>query len=172
MQTNFCSEYILESLHWIGDLNLAKGYQKNVCHVVFKFWLTWGRSLHYFLVLLLLTLNILYLLWMSLNATLNAYLCGAPNRRYIYGSCCKTLVSNCANGQPYGVFYEDICLLVVITTSVLILTILLQFPLGKLAQYRSWDLTIMYFRHCFIWLLNLSKFSQCFGVFIFTIKTL
>ena len=45
-------------------------YQKNVCHVILRFWLTLGRSLHYFLVLLLLTLNILRLFWMSLNATL------------------------------------------------------------------------------------------------------
>ena len=28
---------------------------------------------------------------------LMAYLCGTPNRRYIYQSCCKTLVWNCAN---------------------------------------------------------------------------
>ena len=42
-------------------------YHSNVCHVVLKFWLTLGRSLYYFL---LLTLNILCLFWMSLNATL------------------------------------------------------------------------------------------------------
>ena len=38
-----------------------------------------------------------------------AYLYGTPNRRYIYGSCCKTLVCNCANDYPYGVFFTDIC---------------------------------------------------------------
>ena len=74
-----------------------QGYHNNACHVAFSFSLTWGRSLYYFLVLLLLTLNILCLLWMSLNATLNVYLWGIPSRRYIYGSGSKTLVSNCAN---------------------------------------------------------------------------
>ena len=47
-----------------------QGYHNNICHVLLRFWLTLGRSLHYILVLLLLTLNILYLLWVSLNATL------------------------------------------------------------------------------------------------------
>ena len=28
---------------------------------------------------------------------LMAYLCGTPNRRYLYQSCCKTLAWNCAN---------------------------------------------------------------------------
>ena len=41
-----------------------QGYHNNVCHVVWMFWLTLGRSLHFFLVLLLLTLNIICLLWM------------------------------------------------------------------------------------------------------------
>ena len=63
-----------------------QGYHNNVCHVVLRFWLTLGRSLHYFLFLLLLNLNILC-----------SILCGTPNRCYIYGSCCKTLVCNCAN---------------------------------------------------------------------------
>ena len=48
-----------------------QGYCNNVFHVVWMYWLTLCRSLHFFLVLLLLT--------------------------YIYGSTCKTLVSNCAN---------------------------------------------------------------------------
>ena len=39
-------------------------YHNNVCHVVWKFWLTFCRSLHFFLGLLLLTLNIICLLWM------------------------------------------------------------------------------------------------------------
>ena len=47
-----------------------QGHQSNFCHIVLKFWLTLGRPLHYFLVLLWLTLNILVLLWMSLNSTL------------------------------------------------------------------------------------------------------
>ena len=49
-----------------------QGYHNNVYHFVLKLWLFWltlGRSLHYFLVFLFLTLNILCLLWMSLNAT-------------------------------------------------------------------------------------------------------
>ena len=47
-----------------------QGYHSNVCHVILRFWLVLGRSLHYFLIFLLLTLNIICLLWMSLNATL------------------------------------------------------------------------------------------------------
>ena len=47
-----------------------QGYHSNVCHVALRFWLTLGRSLHYFMVVLLLTLKILFLLWMALNATL------------------------------------------------------------------------------------------------------
>ena len=43
---------------------LQKGYQNNVSHVVWVFWLSCCRSLHFFLVLLLLTLNIICLLWM------------------------------------------------------------------------------------------------------------
>ena len=38
-----------------------------------------------------------------------AYLCRTPSRRYIYGSFCKALVCNCANDQPYGVSFTDIC---------------------------------------------------------------
>ena len=40
------------------------GYHNNVRHIVWIFWLTLGRSLHFFLVLLLLTLNMICLLWM------------------------------------------------------------------------------------------------------------
>ena len=46
----------------------------------------------------------------AIKCYLMAYLCGTPNRRYIYGSC-KTLVCNCANDQPYRVFiscYNDL----------------------------------------------------------------
>ena len=45
-------------------------YHSNVCHVALRFWLTLGKSLHYFMVVLLLTLNILFLLWMALNTNL------------------------------------------------------------------------------------------------------
>ena len=117
----------------MGPVQISYGYNNNFCHVVLRLWLTLGRFLHYFLVLSLLTLNILNLLWMSLNATL-WFLCGTPNRRYIYGSCCKALVYNCANDQPCGVFYPDICLKVIMTKSFLIFIILLQLPLGKLVQ--------------------------------------
>ena len=55
----------------VGSVQIwQQAHHNNVCHVVLRFWLTLDRSLHYFLVLLLLTLNILCLLWMSLNATL------------------------------------------------------------------------------------------------------
>ena len=45
----------------------------------------------FFLVLLLLTLNIIYC-----ECYLMTYLCGIPKRGYIYGSSCKT-VSNSAS---------------------------------------------------------------------------
>ena len=64
-----------------------------------------------------------------------AYFCGTSNRCcYNYESCCKALVCKRANDQPYGVFFKYICQKVFITTSFLIFIILLQFPLGKLAQ--------------------------------------
>ena len=45
-------------------------FHNNFCHVVWMFWSTLSKSLHHSLVLLLLTLNIICLLWISLNATL------------------------------------------------------------------------------------------------------
>ena len=47
-----------------------QGYHNNVCHVVWMFWLTFGRSLHFFLVLLLLTFNLFDLYLFIVNATL------------------------------------------------------------------------------------------------------
>ena len=44
-------------------------YHNNVCHVVWMFRLTLGRSFHFFLVLLLLALNIICLLWILPNDT-------------------------------------------------------------------------------------------------------
>ena len=41
-----------------------QGNNNNFCHVVWMFWLTLCRSLHFFLALLLLSLNIICLLWM------------------------------------------------------------------------------------------------------------
>ena len=52
---------------------------------------------------------------------LMTYLCGTTNRCHIYESCCKALV----------IYFTDICLQVVMITSLLIIFILLQFPLGK-----------------------------------------
>ena len=53
----------------VGHVQIwQKGYHSNVCYVVLRFGLILGRSLLYLLVLLLLTLNIRCLLWMSLNA--------------------------------------------------------------------------------------------------------
>ena len=42
-------------------------YHNNVCHVAWTFRLTLGRSFHFFLVLLLLALNIICLLWILPN---------------------------------------------------------------------------------------------------------
>ena len=57
------------------------------------FGLLWAGFLHYFLVLLLLTLFIVNVI----KCYLITYLCRTPSGRYIYGSFCKTLVCNCAN---------------------------------------------------------------------------
>ena len=77
----------------VGPVQIwEQGYQNNVFNVVLRVWLTLTRSLHYFLVLLLLTFNILCLLRMSLNATLWHIFVEQQDRRYIYGNCCKALV--------------------------------------------------------------------------------
>ena len=47
-----------------------QGYHNNVWHIVLRFRLSLGRSLHFLLVFLLSTLNIFCLLRMSLNANL------------------------------------------------------------------------------------------------------
>ena len=64
-----------------------------------------------FLIFLMLsiTLNILYLLWMSsmLPSGISLW---ATNPCYIYWSSGKPLVGNCANDQPYGVLFRDTCL--------------------------------------------------------------
>ena len=64
-----------------------------------------------FLIFLMLsiTLNILYLLWMSsmLPSGISLW---ATNPCYIYWSIGKPLVGNCANDQPYGVLFRDTCL--------------------------------------------------------------
>ena len=55
----------------VGTVHIwQQGYHNNFCHVALRFWLTLGRPLYYFMVVLLLTLSILFLLWMPLNATL------------------------------------------------------------------------------------------------------
>ena len=87
-----------------------------------------------------------------------ACLCETPNRRYIYESCGKTLVFNCANDQPYGAwsvlhrylsisYYEDV---------IFNFSYFITVPIGKT---------------CSISLLTLSKFSQCFKAFMFPIET-
>ena len=89
--------------HFIGCYtcsNLTSGIIQQ-CFVVLRFWLTLGRSLHYFFVLLLLTLSIVNLFIVNV---IKCYL--TPNMLYIYGSCCKTLVCKCAT--PSWVFFTDI----------------------------------------------------------------
>ena len=60
LHTIVCSRYKLETLHWVWDLPKFDNRD-----TITMFYLTLGRFLNYFLVLLLLTLNILCLLWMS-----------------------------------------------------------------------------------------------------------
>ena len=60
LHTIVCSRYKLETLHWVWDLPKFDNRD-----TITMFHLTLGRFLNYFLVLLLLTLNILCLLWMS-----------------------------------------------------------------------------------------------------------
>ena len=50
--------------------NWQHGNENNAFYIVLRFWLTLGRSLHFFLGLLSLTLNVLCLLWVSLNPAL------------------------------------------------------------------------------------------------------
>ena len=59
--------------------------------------------------MLSLTLNILYLLWMSLMIPSGISL-WATNRCYIYWSSGKPFVSNCANDWPFAVLLRDTCL--------------------------------------------------------------
>ena len=71
MHTNVCSGYIPEALHWVWVL--SKYDNKNTrtmstCR--FMILVNFGQDFPFFMVLLLLTLNILCLVWMSLNATL------------------------------------------------------------------------------------------------------
>ena len=73
-----------------------QGYNNNVCHVVWMFWLTLGRSFVLFLCTFVVDFE--YYLFI-VGATLMTYLCGKPKRDYIYGSSCKTLVSNSANDK-------------------------------------------------------------------------
>ena len=72
-------------------------YHNNVCHVIWMFWLTLDRSLHFFLVLFLLTLyyfnlifNLILLTLFFCECYLMTYLCRNPNMGYICGSSCKT----------------------------------------------------------------------------------
>ena len=99
-----------------------QGYHNNVCHVVWMFWLTLGRSLHFFLVLLLLIFNIKF----NCECYLMSYLCGKPKR-------------------GYGVFFRDICLYVVMTTSFLIFIILYWDKLLKIINNSCIFFILLYF---------------------------
>ena len=138
-----------------------QGNHDNVCHVVWIFWLTLSRFLHFFLVLLLLILNNICLLSVlpydiSLWKTKMGYICG---------SSCKTLISNSANDKGVLQRYLSISCFDNIIFNFYYLI------LGKLAQSHKWDLKIVFFTYCSISLLTLSKFSQCFKVLILNIET-
>ena len=80
--------------------------------------------------MLLLTLNILYLLRMSLMSPSGIFL-WTTNQCFIYLSSDKTLVGNCTNEWPYGVLFRDTCLQVVMTMSFLLFYYCIAVPIEK-----------------------------------------
>ena len=136
-----------------------KGYNNNVCHVVWMFWLTLGRSFALFLCTFIVDFE--YHLFI-VGATLMTYLCGKPKRDYIYGSSCKTLVSNSANDKGVLQRYLFIsCYDNVIFNFYYLI-------LEKLVQSINEINRIFYI---FFISLTLRKFSQCFKVLTFNIET-
>ena len=132
-----------------------QGYHNHVCFVVLKFWLTLGRSLHYVLVLLLLTLNVRCLLSMSLNATLWHVFVERQTRRYIYENCWKKLVIYIHRYLSISC-YDDIIFI-------------LYFYFIAVSNGKNFS--VLFITYCFNLFLTLSKFSQCFKVLMFTIET-
>ena len=95
---NVCSSYILEPLHWVWNLSKFDNRDTITMSVV-SFWcFSWLWAS-------LCTISWYFYRWLWIFFVycechicyLMAYLCGTPNRCYVYGSCSKTLVCNCAN---------------------------------------------------------------------------
>ena len=75
----------------VGPVQIwQQGYHNKVCHVVLRFYLTLGKSLYYFLVLIVDFEYSLFVVNVN-KCYLMVCLCRTPNRRYVFGSCCKTL---------------------------------------------------------------------------------
>ena len=140
----------------VGPIQIwQQGYHNNVCFVILKFWLTLGWSLHYSLELLLLTLNVRCLLWMSLNATLWHIFVERQTRRYIYGNCWKKLVIYLHRYLSIS-SYDDVIFI--------LFFYFIAVPTGK-------TFSMSFITHCFNLFLTLSKFSQYFKVLMFTTET-
>ena len=104
LHTNICS-YTRSIALGMGPIQIWK---TEIPQLFFQ--LLWCYCLFFLIFLmLLLTLNILYLLWMSLMLPSGISL-WATNRCYIYWSSGKTLVGNCAKDWPNGVLFRDTCL--------------------------------------------------------------
>ena len=134
MESQLCTQlfvHILEALHWMWDLSKFDNRDTTV-----KFFQSfWCCCCCYFLIflMLLLTLNILYLLRMSLMLPSGIFL-WTTNQCFIYLSSGKTLVGNCANDWPYRVFFEILVYKLLWRCHFYFFIIVLQFPLRKLAQ--------------------------------------
>ena len=86
LHTNVCSRYILELLHQVWDLSK---FDNRYTMTMVNFGKFFALFLGAFTVDFLLIAN-------AIKCYLMAYLCRTPNRRYIYGSSCKTSFCNSA----------------------------------------------------------------------------
>ena len=133
------------------------------------FQLLWCCCYFSIFLMLLLTLNILYLLLMSSMLPSGIFL-WTTNQCFIYLSSGKTLVGNCANDWPYREHSE--ILVYISCYDDVIFTFLLLYCSSHWEN--QWDLAIVFFTSCFTSLLTWSKFFIMFlekTVLIFTIET-
>ena len=91
----------------VGPVQIwQQGYHNNVFHVVRGFGQVFALFLGGFIVDFEYSLFIVNVI----KGYFMTCLCRKPSRRYIHGSCCKTLVCKGVSDKPYGVFFTDICL--------------------------------------------------------------
>ena len=74
-----------------------QGYHNNVCHGHFEVMVNFGQVFELFLGVSFADFEYSLFIWNVIKCYLMAYLCGTPNGCYIYWSCCKTLLCNCAS---------------------------------------------------------------------------